>query len=50
MEFITWATDPWGKPVPIHAAWDLIWVAVIAGLLFMIVHALYVAIAAGPKG
>jgi cytochrome b subunit of formate dehydrogenase len=49
MEFITWATDPWGKPVPIHAAWDLIWVAVIAGLLFMIVHALYVAIAAGPK-
>jgi cytochrome b subunit of formate dehydrogenase len=49
MEFITWATDPWGKTVPIHAAWDLIWVALIAGLLFMIVHALYVAIAAGPK-
>jgi cytochrome b subunit of formate dehydrogenase len=49
MKFITWATDPWGKAVPIHAAWDLIWVALIAGLLFMIVHALYVAIAADPK-
>jgi cytochrome b subunit of formate dehydrogenase len=49
MKFITWATDPWGKTVPIHAAWDLIWVALIAGLLFMIVHALYVAIVAGPK-
>jgi cytochrome b subunit of formate dehydrogenase len=49
MDFITWATSPWGKTVPTHAAWDLIWVAVIAGLLFMIVHALYVAIAAGPK-
>jgi len=49
MEFITWATDPWGKTVPIHVAWDLIWAAVIAGLGFMIVHALYVAIVAGPK-
>lgn len=49
MEFITWATDPWGKPVPIHVGWDLMWAAVIAGLAFMIVHALYVAIAAGPK-
>ncbi|HUB51702.1 MAG TPA: cytochrome b/b6 domain-containing protein [Terracidiphilus sp.] len=49
MEFITWAIDPWGKRVPTHAAWDLIWAAVIAGLAFMIVHALYVAIVAGPK-
>ena len=23
-----WATSPWGKPVPIHIAWFLIWVAV----------------------
>jgi cytochrome b subunit of formate dehydrogenase len=49
MRFITWATDPWGKHVPIHAAWDLIWAAVIAALAFMIVHALYVALVAGPK-
>ncbi len=49
MRFITWATDPWGRHVPIHAAWDLIGAAVIAGFAFMIVHALYVAIVAGPK-
>jgi cytochrome b subunit of formate dehydrogenase len=49
MRFITWATDPWGRHVPIHAAWDLIWAAVIAGLAFVIVHALYVAVVAGPK-
>jgi len=49
MEFITWAISPWGKTVPQHIAWGLIWVAVMAALLFMIVHALYVAFVAGPK-
>jgi cytochrome b subunit of formate dehydrogenase len=39
---IEWATDPWGRRVPIHVAWSLIWVALIAGLLFLIVHAIYV--------
>jgi cytochrome b subunit of formate dehydrogenase len=37
-----WATSPWGQNVPIHVAWFLIWVAGIAGLLFLIVHAIYV--------
>ena len=37
-----WATDPWGQNVPIHIAWFLIWVAGIAGLLFLVVHAIYV--------
>ena len=49
MELIQWVTDPWGQHVPAHIAWGLIWVAVIFGLLFMIVHALYVAFVAGPK-
>ena len=39
MDFLEWATSPWGKNVPIHIAWFLIWVAAIAGLLFLIVHA-----------
>jgi cytochrome b subunit of formate dehydrogenase len=39
---LQWAIDPWGKTVPIHIAWFLIWVAVIAGLLFLMVHATYV--------
>jgi cytochrome b subunit of formate dehydrogenase len=37
-----WATSPWGQNVPIHIAWFLIWVAAIAGLAFLIVHATYV--------
>ena len=33
MGFIEWATSPLGQNVPIHIAWFLIWVALIAGLL-----------------
>lgn len=46
MELITWATNPWGQSIPTHVAWGLIWVAVIAGFFFIIVHTLYVAIIA----
>src|SRR5260221_2798579 len=41
MSFLEWAIDPWGLRVPIHIAWFLIWVAVIAGLAFFIFHATY---------
>jgi len=49
MNFITWATSPWGQSVPIHIAWGLIWVAVIFGFFFMIVHTIYVALVAPRK-
>ncbi len=49
MEFLEWATSPWGQRVPIHIAWFLIWVAAIAGLIFLIVHATYVRYFAKPK-
>ena len=39
---IEWATSPWGQSVPIHIVWSLIWVALIAGLLFLVVHAIYI--------
>jgi cytochrome b subunit of formate dehydrogenase len=42
MGIVEWATSPWGQHVPIHIAWFLIWVAVIAGLSFFVVHAIYV--------
>jgi cytochrome b subunit of formate dehydrogenase len=41
MGIIEWATSPWGQRVPIHIVWFLIWVAAIAGLLFLIVHVIY---------
>jgi hypothetical protein len=49
MRFITWATSPWGQSVPTHIVWGLIWVAVIAGLFFMIVHSLYLIVVKPPK-
>jgi cytochrome b subunit of formate dehydrogenase len=42
MGILEWATSPLGQRVPIHIAWFLIWVALIGGLLFLIVHAIYV--------
>jgi cytochrome b subunit of formate dehydrogenase len=42
MGVVEWATNPWGQNVPIHIAWFLIWVAAILGLLFLMVHAIYV--------
>jgi cytochrome b subunit of formate dehydrogenase len=49
MELVQWATSPCGQSVPIHIAWGLIWVAVIAGFFFMIVHALYLIVVKPPK-
>lgn len=42
MGILEWAIDPWGQRVPIHIAWSLIWVALIGGLVFLVVHAIYV--------
>jgi len=39
---IQWATNPWGQRVPIHVAWFLIWVSAIAGLAFLVVHAIWI--------
>jgi cytochrome b subunit of formate dehydrogenase len=49
MDLIQWATSPWGQSVPIHIAWFLIWVSVIAGLSFLIVHAIYLRYFAKPR-
>jgi cytochrome b subunit of formate dehydrogenase len=49
MNPLQWAIDPWGKIVPIHIAWFLIWVAAIAGLLFVIGHAIFVRYFAKPR-
>jgi cytochrome b subunit of formate dehydrogenase len=38
---VQWATSPWGEDVPIHISFVLIWVAAIAGLLFLILHAIW---------
>ena len=42
MDLIEWAQSPWGRQIPIHISWSLLWVSAIGGLLFLIVHAIYV--------
>src|ERR1700722_4325107 len=42
MGIIEWARSPWGQDVPIHIAFYLIWVSAIAGLAFLICHAIWV--------
>ncbi len=49
MHFFTWMTSPWGQTLPVHVAWGLIWVAVIAGFFFVVVHTIYVAVVAPRK-
>lgn len=49
MNFIQWAQSPWGERVPIHVSWGLLWVAAIAALAFLIVHAIYVGYWAKPE-
>lgn len=41
MGIIETATSPWGQTVPIHAAFYLIWVALIVGLAFFMGHAIW---------
>ncbi|MBS1852047.1 MAG: cytochrome b/b6 domain-containing protein [Acidobacteria bacterium] len=49
MGILEWAISPLGQNVPIHIAWFLIWVAVIAGMAFLVVHAVYMRYFAGEK-
>jgi cytochrome b subunit of formate dehydrogenase len=44
LNLIQWATSPWGEQVPLHISWTLLYVSAAAGLLFLIVHAVYVAV------
>jgi cytochrome b subunit of formate dehydrogenase len=39
---VEFARSPWGQDVPIHISFFLLWVSAIGGLLFLIVHAIYV--------
>jgi cytochrome b subunit of formate dehydrogenase len=50
LNLIEWAQNPWGQQIPIHIGWSLLWVSAIGGLLFLIVHAVYVRYIAKPAG
>jgi cytochrome b subunit of formate dehydrogenase len=42
MDVLEWAIDPWGQTVPTHAAWFLIYVAASAGMIFLVLHAIFI--------
>jgi cytochrome b subunit of formate dehydrogenase len=46
---IEWAKSPWGQDIPTHIAFFLLWVAAIAGLLFLMVHAIWARYLAEPE-
>lgn len=41
MEFLRTAQNPWGEEVLIGLAWDVAWLVVVLGAVFIIVHALF---------
>ena len=41
MDFVTWATSPWGENVLVRISWDLFWAALVGGVLFLIAHGGY---------
>lgn len=48
MEILRSARNPWGQEVLVGIAWDLMWVAVIAGGFFVIAHWIYIRWVATP--
>jgi cytochrome b subunit of formate dehydrogenase len=49
MGIVEWAKSPWGQDVPIHIFWYLIWVSAIAGLTFLVGHAIWARYFAKPE-
>jgi cytochrome b subunit of formate dehydrogenase len=45
MGVVEFATSPWGQEVPIHISFLLIWVSAIAGLAFLMGHAIWYQVA-----
>ncbi len=41
MEFFQWARNPWGQEILVRLSWDLLWISVVAGLLFVLGHLFY---------
>ena len=42
MEIFQWASNPWGEEVLVRISWNLLYVFTIAGIAFLVMHALYV--------
>ncbi len=41
MNIFQWAQDPWGQEILVRISWDLLWLAIIGGVLFVIGNLIY---------
>jgi cytochrome b subunit of formate dehydrogenase len=41
MSFFQWAQNPWGQEVLVRISWDLFWLALAGGVIFVIGHLVY---------
>jgi cytochrome b subunit of formate dehydrogenase len=41
MSIFQWAQNPWGQPILVRISWDLFWVALAIGIVFVIGHLLW---------
>ncbi len=46
MSFLTWGTDPYGQELLIRISWDLLYLASVSGILFVIGHAVWLSVLA----
>jgi len=50
MDFVRMARNPWGEEVLLGLAWNVIWLVVAAGALFVVVHAIFARKGARDEG
>ncbi len=48
MGILEWGNSPWGQEVPVHISFFLLWVSAIGGLVFLVVHAIWLRYFATP--
>ncbi len=41
MDFLQWDQNPWGQEILVRISWNLFWIALIAGLLFVVAHLIF---------
>ena len=46
MDIVETATDPWGRTVLTHVAWNFLWVSVFVFITFLVAHASYIVLSA----
>jgi formate dehydrogenase subunit gamma len=49
VEFLTWASSPWGEDILTHISWDLLWASLFAGFAFLVAHAGYMVLSRHRK-